>query len=453
MEKNDAHVISAYLDAVAQAERAYDQRGGRLASLLRLRAQELYWTVTRLLRQAGARLSRLLITRRKKPPSWSRVEAPVVQSTAGVAGEGRARLLIDMTSTLRSGKNTGIQRVAREMGRNGWEIGAAIPVAIHDGRLLSYYRREDIPETIALAAGDVFVMADASWNHLDEYLPILADAKAKGAISVVCLYDILPLLYPSAFPPHLTQRFGDWMRRVVLTSDGVIADSRAAADSLRDYVLEGTGAPPAFPIAWWRLGADFPAGGDAPSARARRIADGRPYFLGVGTVEPRKGYPVALDAVEKLWAEGADASYVIVGGRGWGMRAFEKRLARHPEFGKRLFWLDRAGDADLALLYRNARAMVLASFAEGFGLPIVEAAHYGTPVIASDIAVFHEAAGESAHYFPVLDRDRLADLMRGALLEKPRAPVVAAVSWRDSATQLFETARAFQARAHERFPV
>jgi glycosyltransferase involved in cell wall biosynthesis len=165
-------------------------------------------------------------------------------------------------------------------------------------------------------------------------------------------------------------------------------------------------------------------------------------------VEPRKGYPVVLDALERLWGEGHDFAYVIIGGRGWGMRHFEKRLRRHPEFGHRLFWLQRAGDADLALLYKHARALALASVAEGFGLPIVEVANYGTPVIATDIAVFHEVAGDSARYFALLDVDSLAAQLSAALVEKPAAPIIDRTSWRESAEQLIGIVRekAFQTR-------
>jgi alpha-1,2-rhamnosyltransferase len=123
------------------------------------------------------------------------------------------------------------------------------------------------------------------------------------------------------------------------------------------------------------------------------------------------------------------------------MRQFARRIEGHSAFNRRLFWLKDASDADLTLLYRNAHALVLASVAEGFGLPIVEAAHHGAPVIATDIPVFREVAGESAQYFRLLDRDSLAEKMRAALIEKPRPPVLAPVSWRESATQLFSLVR------------
>ncbi len=123
------------------------------------------------------------------------------------------------------------------------------------------------------------------------------------------------------------------------------------------------------------------------------------------------------------------------------MRQFELRMESHAEFNRRLVWLDKASDADLNLLYQNAHALVIASVAEGFGLPIVEAARYGTPVIATDIPVFREAAGDGATYFPVLNSNALAGRMKESLIERPLPPAITPMSWRDSATQLFAMAR------------
>ncbi len=433
-QNTDEATIRAYLDTLAEREAALESKG--LRKFIGLKAKEFYWTVSRLL---GKLRAKLFPSSPGGPPTWTRAAADVFPEKLLST---RPRLLFDMTSALRSGKNTGIQRVVREIARHGFEMGLCLPVAIHEGALHAYYSHPWAPETIGIEEGDVFVMLDASWNHLDEYPPIVDQVKAKGGAAIICLYDILPILYPAAFTPPIAHRFQEWMQKLVLASDGVIAISRTTAESLRDYLIATGQGRHGFPIGWWRLGDNFSSSETAdPSRRAQRLAQGRPYFLSVGTIEPRKGHPIVLDAMERLWAEGLDAAYVIVGGRGWGMRHFERRMARHPEFGKRLFWLADASDADLVLLYRHARAMVLASVAEGFGLPIVEAARYGTPVIATDIPVFREAAGGSATYFPLLNSDALATRMKQALIEKPHPPAVAPISWRDSAAQLEAMAR------------
>ena len=103
-------------------------------------------------------------------------------------------------------------------------------------------------------------------------------------------------------------------------------------------------------------------------------AGGPPFFLSVSTLEPKKGYTVALDAMENLWERGVDARYVIVGRYGWNTHGrLEHRIRSHPEFNKRLFWLGQISAADLRHLYKNAHSLIFASVAEGFGLPLIQA--------------------------------------------------------------------------------
>ncbi len=261
-EKKSDIDIAAYLRALNERERI-DEIGAtpaeqlykRVRNLVVLRIKELYWTISRLLRNAQARRFPDYLARKNRFPAWRASDRPDV--TPEAPPSSKPRLLLDMTSTLRSGKATGIQRVVREIARNAWEMGAGIPVAIHSGKLFSYYRHPEIPDIVEVADGDVFLMLDASWNHTEEYLPILDEVKAKGGRCVVCLYDILPLLYPNAFPGDLSARFRNWLDRIVLKSDGVVADSRAAAESLRDYPVANNLSVPGFPLGWWRLGADF----------------------------------------------------------------------------------------------------------------------------------------------------------------------------------------------------
>jgi len=88
-----------------------------------------------------------------------------------------------------------------------------------------------------------------------------------------------------------------------------------------------------------------------------------------------------------------------VGKMGWKMDVFKVRLDTHPELNKRLFWLNGISDAYLEKVYGACRALIAASVAEGFGLPLIEAAQKGLPVLARDIPVFREVGGTGATYF------------------------------------------------------
>ena len=149
---------------------------------------------------------------------------------------------------------------------------------------------------------------------------------------------------------------------------------------------------------------------------------------------------MALRAFDGLWREGVDARLLFVGRRGWLDEAVVAEIANHPELGRRLFWFDDVGDDELAFLYEHSRALVVPSFAEGFGLPIVEAAWRGRAVLCSDIPVFREVGGAGAIYFRVNDPRALADCVRDFLAGKIGADParVSRTTWAQAARRIVE---------------
>ena len=81
------------------------------------------------------------------------------------------------------------------------------------------------------------------------------------------------------------------------------------------------------------------------------------------------------------------------------MEALVDRLRTHPEANRRLFWLEVISDEYLEKIYAASTCLIAASEGEGFGLPLIEAAQHKLPIIARDIPVFREVAGEHAFYF------------------------------------------------------
>jgi glycosyltransferase involved in cell wall biosynthesis len=354
------------------------------------------------------------------------------------------RVLIDVTPTHRFGKRGGIERVVREIARNAIETGSALPVIIENGRLKSYFRHPAIPKTIKIAAGDKFLMLDASWSLVDEYLPIMQQISRMNGENIVALHDIIPLLYPTLAEQEEFIAFRRWFDSVVLASDAVVCISKSTSDAFMDYIARNDcDQNPNQRIGWWKLGADFEIDAHAQvSAQTLEVASDRsPYFLSVGTLEPRKGYSVALSAFEKLWSYDVDVRYVIVGRPGRQTRALERRICEHPEYGRRLFWLDDANDAELDHLYRRAHGLMAASFAEGLGLPLVEAARLRLTVIASDIPPFREVGGEAIRYFDVLDSESLACCILGALVSPHAVGAPSTCSWSDSTQRLLNLIR------------
>jgi glycosyltransferase involved in cell wall biosynthesis len=111
------------------------------------------------------------------------------------------------------------------------------------------------------------------------------------------------------------------------------------------------------------------------------------------------------------------------------MEDFAEHVQKHPERDKRLFWFQGISDEMLEQIYRNSRALLAASEGEGFGLPLIEAAQYGIPILARNLPVFREVASDHAHYFSGSDETALADALREWLALGEKAPASTGIRW------------------------
>jgi glycosyltransferase involved in cell wall biosynthesis len=307
---------------------------------------------------------------------------------------------------------------------------------------------EDAPAD--LRPGDVFLGLDLFTNGTSQNEALLRSMADRGIHIHFVVYDLLPMLRPDVFPFGTEQYFGDFLRTVHAVSDGVICISRAVADELAGW-YEGQGLRRRLPLqlGWFHLGADIdasaPSTGMPPDAHVVLDAlAARPSFLMVGTVEPRKGQAQALAAFEQLWERGVDVNLVIVGKEGWMVEQLAARMAQHPEKGRRMFWLAGISDEMLLKLYAGSSALLAASEGEGFGLPLIEAAQHGIPIVARSLPVFQEVAGEHAYYFDGLAPADLARAIEDwlALHRAGKAPVSTGMpwlTWDRSARQLVDT--------------
>ena len=164
----------------------------------------------------------------------------------------------------------------------------------------------------------------------------------------------------------------------------------------------------------------------------------------VGTIEPRKGYAQTIAAFEMLWNEGVEVNLVIVGKIGWMMDSMIHHLNNHPELEKRLFWLQGINDEYLEKVYAASDCLIAASEGEGFGLPLIESAQHKLPIIARDIPVFREVAGQYAYYFSGLKPQDLAGTIKSWLESYakdgvPRSDNMPWLNWNQSTQQLLAT--------------
>ncbi|MCL4526367.1 MAG: glycosyltransferase family 4 protein [Gammaproteobacteria bacterium] len=378
---------------------------------------------------------------------------------APTAVPGGQTLLIDISELVLHDVHTGIQRVVRSLLQELLRhppAGYAVEAVYADAASQLRYARKFISATIgknlaeleeplvSIYSGDVFFCPDL---HLNYPFATLAALQQRGLRVVFTVYDIIGLSNARLIPRAYELAFTDWFSGVMSVADAVVCDSRAVADEVGAW-LEGHPdlRNRSLPIGYFHLGADLKAsqptqGPEGEGAEVLAACQSRPTLLMVGTLEPRKGHAQALAAMELLWEDGIHLNLVIVGKEGWRSHDLVRRLRRHPERNQRLFWLEKASDALLMQLYAQSTALLAASYAEGFGLPLIEAAHYGLPIIARDIPVFHEVAGEFAFYFPDTDSAALADSLRRWLQlhtegKAPQSRDMPYLTWAQSTRQL-----------------
>ncbi len=367
----------------------------------------------------------------------------------------RQRILVDVTHIAAGDLQTGIQRVVRNIvrwlycsNRPGFDV---VAVRLESGRLVEasqWLRSEGLlaaadppAEGLAPRWGDVLLMLDSSWARIDDYVLLFEEVRRHNGKVYTVIYDLLPIRYPHLFVEGGAAWFMGWLDKAVRESDGCICISRAMCDELQAYLrLRKTGAPAR--LGYWHLGCDLPpAIAVAESGRVRRATDGRSLLM-VGTIEPRKNHALALDALELLWSRGVDVALCIAGKPGWNVTQFMSRMAAHVESGRRLHFIDDPTDEELRYVYAHSTALLLPSTGEGFGLPLIEAAQFGTPIIASDIPVFREIAGEHATYFPLGTADALASMLERWLAAPresiPQSGHMPRLTWEQSAERLLD---------------
>jgi len=366
----------------------------------------------------------------------------------------RPRLLVDVSVIMRHDAQTGIQRVVRavwssllEQSHTAFDVVPVFATRTHGYRFTSpdFLERPIAQrlsgDPVGVQPGDKFLGLDLSAHLLPTYQRQVSSWRAAGATTHIVVYDLLPFHRPGWFNKQTVRNFGRWIEIVRDQCDQALCISDHVAQELKACLGENRKLP--------RIGRIQLAGdieGSIPSrgidaylseivARVRR----EPTILMVGTIEPRKGYDVALAAFEHLWrARDKDApTLVIVGKPGWRTDALQDLLRSHPEQGKRLFWLPNVSDDGLGRLYGACTAVFLASHGEGFGLPAIEAAMHGRHALVRDLPVFREQELGNLSFF---SDDRPSELASSlmTLLHRASSPpaALALPSWNDCVTAM-----------------
>jgi len=221
---------------------------------------------------------------------------------------------------------------------------------------------------------------------------------ARNYRVVSFIHDLIPIEYPEYARPKESSRHMQRLNNVIRYGTGIVVNSRDTEDSLRAYADKHRVSLP--PVAVVPIG-------HALEPVRHQLLEGisAPYFLLLGTIEPRKNHLLLLT----LWRElalrlgPATPTLVVAGRRGWECEQVIDLLERCEAIHPYVIELNSATDETVSTLIRGAQALVMPSFAEGFGMPVQEALALGTPVIASPLPTYFEVAGKIPDYVEPYD--------------------------------------------------
>lgn len=271
------------------------------------------------------------------------------------------------------------------LSRAAWQQARRLSIARVPPPLLGLMLRRHLPQRTA------YLNVGHS-NLTDRVMQTLH--RSVNARTTVFVHDVIPLEFPEFQRDGTVAPFSAMIGRVAKHADRVIYNSQDTQTRAKAWMKP---APPPSIVA--HLGTELApaAPGDLPQA----LVATRPYFVCVGTIEPRKNHAFLLDIWDQM---GPNApGLVIAGARGWNNEEVFARLDTLPAGGP---VTEVAGltDGALGALIEGAAAVLFPSHAEGYGLPAVEAAARGVPLIANDLSVFREILGDIPIYASVSDR-------------------------------------------------
>src|SRR5450631_1904508 len=253
-----------------------------------------------------------------------------------------------------------------------------------------------------------------SHHHLSRAHMVRRIRRSFGARCVCFLHDLIPIDYPEYFHPGKEQEHRRVTETISRFFDAVIVNSQTTAESFRHFLS----SPSEQTIPAANIHVAPPGVGLFPRpSRTPDVPHSVPYFIVLGTIEPRKNHMLLLNLWGRLATTMATPPrLLVIGARGWENEQVVDMLERSHRLHGLVEEHNRLDDLGVGSLLSQARAVLVPSFVEGFGLPLAEALASGVPVICSDIPEFREIGRNVPDYADPLDllawRDHVVDYSR-----------------------------------------
>lgn len=209
---------------------------------------------------------------------------------------------------------------------------------------------------------------------------------------IVMIHDMIPVDHPEYQTETARAKFIERLTTVINFANHIIVPSDEVAENIQKRMV-GTGHR--VPVTVAPLGIDI---GGLPLNVERSE---KPYFVVVGTIEPRKNHGLLLDIWDRMHSKMDDSRIPelrIIGARGWRNEEVFDRLDNSPYIGRTIFELGPLPDAEMKAHLAGATALLFPSHVEGFGLPPFEATSLGTPTITSPLRSIEIYLGDNAIY-------------------------------------------------------
>lgn len=225
--------------------------------------------------------------------------------------------------------------------------------------------------------------------------------RIPGVARFLTVHDFVYKRYPETM-----RRSVLWINRIfgslsILTADKILCDSNFTKHELEHF----------FPNVRKEISLTVPCGSSLGQSSSEKIFGSRKeQLLFVGNQEPRKNLENLILALEILAKKNLQIPLILVGAKGWK----NKRLAalmRHSPVRKNVHQLGFVSEEKLRELYATSAAVVFPSFYEGFGLPVLEALEFRTPILTSQNSVMQDIAGDVAFYFDPKSPDSIAKVL------------------------------------------